>query len=97
MYEYYKAMYGETHSLMRRDTCYIILRKSFSDKNVLPGTFSFKCKRKPYWTISKFKARYFMRGGVQKRLSTELLNLGSILFQWATVRLMFILHCIIYL
>ena len=54
--EYFKAMDDEIQSLMRRDTLEIVLRKSVADHNVLPGTWSFKCKRKPDWTIRKFKA-----------------------------------------
>ena len=52
---YFKAMDDEIQSLMRRDTWEIVSRKSVSNHNVLPGTWSFKCKRKPDWTISKFK------------------------------------------
>ena len=54
-----------------------------------------KCKSKPDWTISKFKAQYFVRRDFQKRLSPEPLNSYSPLLQWATVRLMLILQCII--
>ena len=54
--EYFKAMGDEIQSLMRRDTWEIVSRKSVSDHNVLPETWSFKCKRKPDWTIRKFKA-----------------------------------------
>ena len=45
--EYFKAMNDEIKSLMRRDTWEIVSRKSVADNNVLPGTCSFKCKRKP--------------------------------------------------
>ena len=54
--EYFKAMDDEIQSLTRRGTWEIVLRKSVADHNVLPGTWSFKCKRKPDWTIRKFKA-----------------------------------------
>ena len=40
--EYFKAMDDEIQSLMRRDTCEIVLRKSVADHNMLPGTWSFK-------------------------------------------------------
>ena len=36
--EYFKEMYDEIKSLMRRDTWEIVLRKSVADHNVLPGT-----------------------------------------------------------
>ena len=54
MEEYFKAMDDEIQSLMRRETWEIVLRKSVADQNVIPGTWSFKCKRKPDWTISTF-------------------------------------------
>ena len=72
--EYFKTMDDKIRNLMRRDTWKIVSRKSVADHNVLPGTWSFKFKRKPDWTIRKFKARYCVRGDLQKIVSTELLN-----------------------
>ena len=72
--EYYKLMDDEIQSLMRRDTWEIVSRKSIANHNVLPVTWSFKCKRKPDWKTRKFKARYFVRGDIQKRLSPKTLN-----------------------
>ena len=66
--EYFKAMDDEIQSIMRRDTQEIVSRKSVADNNVLLGTWSPKFKRKPDWTIRKFKARYYVRGDIQKRL-----------------------------
>ena len=63
---------------MRRDTWEIVLRKSVADQNVIPETWYFKCKRKPDWTIRKFKAQYFVRGDIQKRLSPKPLNSYSL-------------------
>ena len=88
-------MDDEIQILMRRDTWEIVSRKSVSDHNVLPGTWSFKCKRKPFWKIRKFKAQYCVRGDIQRRLSPKPLNLYSPVVQWATVRLMLILQCIL--
>ena len=42
--EYFKAMDDEIQNLIRRDTWEIVSRKSVADHNVLPGTWSFKCK-----------------------------------------------------
>ena len=72
--EYFKAMDDEIQSIIRRDTWEIAFRKSVADHNVIPGTWSFKCKRRPDWTIRKFKARYCIRGDIQKRLSPKPLN-----------------------
>ena len=44
--EYFKEMDDEIQSLTRRDTWDIVLRNSVADHNVIPGTWSFKCKRK---------------------------------------------------
>ena len=88
-------MDDEIQSLMRRDTWESVLRKSVADHNVLPVTWSFKFKRKPDWTIRKFKARYCVRGDTQKRLSPKTLNSYYPVVQWATVRLVLILKCIL--
>ena len=88
-------MYDVIQSLMRKYTWEIVSRKSVADQNVLPVTWSLKCKRKHDWTISKFKARYCVGGDIQKRLSPKPLNLYYPVVQWATVRLMLILQCIL--
>ena len=95
MEEYFKAMDYESKSLMRSDTWEIVSRKSVAGHNLLPVTCSFKCKRKPDWTIRKLKARYCVRGDFHKRLSPKPLNLYSPVVQWSTVRLMLILNCIL--
>ena len=43
--EYFKAMDDEIQNIMRRDTWDIVSRKSVADNNMLPGTWSLKCKR----------------------------------------------------
>ena len=93
--EYFKAMDDEIQSLMRKDTWEIISRKPIADQNMLPGTWYFKCKRKPDWTIRKFKAPYCVRGDIQNIMSPKPLNSYSPVVQWATVMLMLILQCII--
>ena len=44
--EYFKAMDDEIQNIMRRDTWEIVSRKSVADHNMLPGTWSLKCKMK---------------------------------------------------
>ena len=80
---------------MRRDTWESVSMKSVDDHNVLPVTWPFKCKRETDWIIRKFKARYCVIGYIQKLLSPKPLNSYSTVVQWATVRLMFILQCIL--
>ena len=48
-------MDDEIKIIMRRDTWEIISRKSVADPNVLPGKWSFKCKRKTDWNIRKIQ------------------------------------------
>ena len=72
--KYFKAMYDEIQSLMRRYTLVIVLMKSFADHNVLPVTWSLDCKRKLDCTIRNFKAQYCVRGDIQKRLYPKPLN-----------------------
>ena len=93
--EYLNAMDDKIQSFMRRETWEIVSRKSVADQNVIPRTWYFKCKRENDWTIRKFKARYCVRGDVQKILFTKPLNLYSPVVQWYTVRLMLIFQCIL--
>ena len=67
-------MDDDVQSLMGRDTFDIVSRNSVAYHSVLPGTWSFKCKRNPDGKIRKFKAQYFVRGDVQKRMSPKPLN-----------------------
>ena len=69
--------------------------KSINDHNVLPVTCYLKCRRKPDWTIRKIKARYCVRGNIQKRLYPKTLKLYYIVVQWDIVRLVLILKCIL--
>ena len=93
--EYFKAKDDEIKSLMRRDTWEIVSKKSVADHNMLSGTWSLKCKRKSDYTMRKFKARYCVRRDIQKILSPKPLNSYYPVVQWATVRLILILQCII--
>ena len=79
--EYFKAMDDEIQSIMRRDIWEIVSRKSVADHNMLPGTWPLKCKRKPDCKISKFKARYCVRGDIQKKISPKPLNSYSLVVQ----------------
>ena len=45
--------------------------------------------------IRKFKAQYCVRGDAQKRLSNKALDSYSLVFQWAIVRFILILQCIL--
>ena len=83
--EYFQAMDNEIKRFMKRYTWENVPRKLVADHNVIPGTWSFKFKRKPDWKIKKFKARYCVRGDIQKILSSKTQNLYSPEVQEATV------------
>ena len=68
---------------------------SVANNNILPGTWSFKCKRKPDWKTSKFKTSYCVTEDFHKRLSPKPLNSYYSAVQFSTVRLMLILICIL--
>ena len=85
-------MDDEIKSLTRRDTwnffqgCLLLITTCFHEY----GTSSARGN-----IIRKFKVQYCVGGDVQKRLSPKPLNSYSPVIQWATVRLMLILQCII--
>ena len=54
--EYFKAMDDEIQSLTRKETWEIVIRNSIAAHNVLPGTWSLKCKMRPDLKTRKFKA-----------------------------------------
>ena len=80
-------------SLMIRNTWEVVSSKSVANHSVIPGKWSYKCKRKPDWTIRKFKACYCARGDVQDRFYPEPLKSDSPVVQWATLMLIFIFKC----
>ena len=53
------------------------------------------CKRKPDWSIRIFKAQYCVRRYIHKRLYPKPLNSYYPVVQWATVRVVLILKCIL--
>ena len=88
-------MDNKNQSLTGRDIWEIVSRKSVTNQNVIHVPWYFKCKRKPNWTMRKYNARYSVRRDAQKRLSPESLKPYSPVVQWATVRLILILQCIL--
>ena len=68
---------------------------SIDDQNVLLVTRSSSAIGNLIGQSEKFKARYCVRGDVQKRLSPKSPNLYSLVVQWDTVRLILILQYIL--
>ena len=62
------------------------------DGELLPTTWAFKIKHHTDYSIRKFKARFCVRGDVQKQRSEEEeMDTFAPVVQWSTVRLMLIL------
>ena len=62
------------------------LTKDGQKRPILPGTWAFKIKRLPDGTVSKFKARYCVRGDKQKA-GVDYFETYAPVVQWSTVRL----------
>jgi hypothetical protein len=93
--EYWQGMSDEVESLSKRNTWTVIPRADIKPGHrVVPGTWAFKCKRRPDGSFRKFKARYTVRGDIQKRQSQVTVDTYSPVVQWASVRLMLVLTVI---
>ena len=90
------AMKVEVVNLEKRKTWDVIQRSSVpKGVKIIPGTWAFKCKRKPDGSFRKHKARFCVRGDIQKRVSEEPMNTYAPVVQWSTVRLMLVMTCIL--
>ena len=64
--QFLKAMLLEIQELEAHNTWNVIERKSLPEEaNILPSTWAFKIKRTPSGDVSKFKARFCVRGDKQ--------------------------------
>ena len=97
--EYRKAMVTEINQLLRQRTWDRVDRASIPNgpdgkpRRVLPGTWAFKLKRLPDGTPLKFKARYCVRGDLQKE-GIDYFDTYAPVVQWSTIRMVLslILH-----
>ena len=56
-HEYWKAMLAEIEALTKRDTWDVLPRDQVpKGESIVPGTWAFKCKRRPDGTFRKFKS-----------------------------------------
>jgi hypothetical protein len=94
--DYRDAMKAEVEALTKRETWELVDRSSVgSTSSVIPGTWAFRCKRRPDGSFRKFKARYCVRGDIEKRNATEEEDTYSPVVQWSTVRLLLVLTAIL--
>lgn len=86
------AMEVEIKRLTERKTWSLMPRSKIGNKPVTPGTWAFKVKRRPDGSFLKFKARYCVRGDVEKRQrAAENDELYAPVVQLSSVRLLLIL------
>jgi hypothetical protein len=90
--EWRKAMELEIQRLTERKTWSLLPRSQIGNKPVTPGTWAFKIKRRPDGSFLKYKARYCVRGDVEKRQrAAEGDELYAPVVQLSSVRLLLIL------
>jgi hypothetical protein len=77
------AALAEIRSLEKNDT-WVIVDKTEAKGRILPGTWVFRRKRTPDGTVSKFKARYCVRGDLEDVTNQETF---APVVAWSTVRL----------
>ena len=88
---YWKACEIEVDTLTKKDAWKIVDRDQ--GMNVLPSTWSFKCKRFPDGTVKKLKARFCVRGDKQIE-GKDYFETYAPVVSWATVRLLLILSVV---
>ena len=70
--DYHDAIKGEVEAFTEYATWELVDRSSVcSTASIIPGTWAFRCKRRPDGSFQKFKARYCVRGDIAKRNATE--------------------------
>jgi hypothetical protein len=82
--QYLEAMKVETASLLQKITWKSLPRQDVS--NIIKSTWIFKLKRLPDGTPSKYKARLFVRGDLQKE-GVDFFETYAPVWQWSTMRM----------
>ena len=85
---YWKAAETEYEVLQHKDAWDVVEREDWM--NVLPGTWTFRCKRYPDGSVRKLKARFCTRGDKQIQ-GIDFNDTWSPVLNWNTVRLLLIL------
>ena len=87
---WYEAMDIELGALREKQTMSEIPRSAVPpDKQIVKSTWAFRRKRRPNGEIHKYKARFVVRGDLQKLDETE--STYSPVVDWSTIRLLFVL------
>ena len=61
-----------------------------ANNNTVPGTWVFKIKCKPDGSLSKFKARFCVRGDLQSKDHLAVEDVCAPAVSWATIRLLLV-------
>jgi len=82
------GMKVEVSSLIKQDTFDVVPKQEAKDagQTILPGTWAFRRKRSGDGTIKKHKARYCVRGDLQK----DVFDTFAPVVQWTTIQLMMV-------
>eukprot|EP00957_Ditylum_brightwellii_P126441 9638214-Ditylum_brightwellii.AAC.1 len=90
-----EAMSNEIKALKVWKT-WTLIHKKHSPKNakVIPTTWAMKIKRFPSGTFRSFKARFCVRGDLQKKAIEEIDTYAPVV-QWSTVHLMLIISLVL--
>ena len=83
--EWLEAMREEVSKLLKAKTWETVPRPA--DKNVIKSTWAFKLKRLPDGTPYRFKARFCVRGDMQKQ-DLDYFETYAPVVQWSTIRLL---------
>ncbi|MGH3053369.1 MAG: reverse transcriptase domain-containing protein, partial [Gaiellaceae bacterium] len=81
--EHYLAAMAEEISGLQRQGTWSVIKKAEASGKILPGTWTFRRKRRPDGTIKKYKARYCVRGDLQEKVEDSWAPVAM----WSTVRL----------
>ena len=93
--KYRQAMAIEIEELVAKGTWKLRERSSLPEgANVLPSTWAFKRKRNPSGIVTRYKARFCVRGDKQVK-GIDCFDTYAPVVAWSTVRLMFILSLLL--
>jgi hypothetical protein len=88
--KWWEAMGIEIDTLENDLKAWELVKRDDTMKNILPSTWAFKIKRFPDGLVKKFKARFCVRGDMQKE-GIDFFETWSPVVQWTTVRSMMVL------
>ena len=93
--EFQEAMIKEIEALVARGTWRRVQRDKLpKNARVIPTTWAYKIKRTPAGDFKSFKARFCVRGDLQKKQVSDIETYSPVA-QWSSVRLMLILSILL--